>query len=393
VLLVVATVLVALVVKPFIGALFTAAVFATVLKPWQERLSKKLGGHPRLSAAAITLTVLLVVFVPLALVVGEAGRQIVGGVSGAIQAMERDGSEGLIKELPEGLKRHARRIAKMLPTLEVPAEMKPDPEPKAPPRDPPKGSNQSPESGVPGEEDGEESSIVSSKVASAISKIDVGAVVLATANVTKNVATWLIGLAIDIGVMLVALFFLLAQGTALVRWVADVVPLPRQQTASFVDELRAVTLAVFASTVLAAVIQTGIAAVGYLIAGTPMLLMLMLFTFIGAFTPVVGAATIVVLAGALTLASGDSTWGIYLILWGLLPVALCDNVLKPMLAQSRLHLPGSVLFFAMLGGLALMGPMGVIAGPLILSFFIVVLRTLKERKNEESDAIAGIGGA
>jgi predicted PurR-regulated permease PerM len=64
-----------------------------------------------------------------------------------------------------------------------------------------------------------------------------------------------------------------------------------------------------------------------------------------------------------------------------------------MLAQSRLHLPGSVLFFAMLGGLALMGPMGVIAGPLILSFFIVVLRTLKERKNEESDAIAGIGGA
>ncbi|HMQ23937.1 MAG TPA: AI-2E family transporter, partial [Planctomycetota bacterium] len=112
---------------------------------------------------------------------------------------------------------------------------------------------------------------------------------------------------------------------------------------------------------------------------TPMLLMVTLLTLVAAFIPAVGAASVVIIIGAMTIASGSMAWGIALIAWGFLPVALSDNFLKPMLAQGRLRLPNAVLFFAMLGGLALMGPMGVIGGPLAVSFFLVVVRALKER--------------
>ena len=69
-----------------------------------------------------------------------------------------------------------------------------------------------------------------------------------------------------------------------------------------------------------------------------------------------------------------------------LPVGMIDNIAKPMIARQRLRLPGSVLFFAMLGGLATFGVMGVIAGPLIVSFFLVVVRALDAHAQSETGA-------
>ncbi|MEO6597007.1 MAG: hypothetical protein ABIP94_19850 [Planctomycetota bacterium] len=54
-----------------------------------------------------------------------------------------------------------------------------------------------------------------------------------------------------------------------------------------------------------------------------------------------------------------------------------------------------MVFFAMSGGLAMLGPMGVVAGPLIVSFFLVVVRALSaERRASSAAAVVGapVGG-
>ena len=55
-----------LVVRPFAGVLFTAAVFATVLSPFTGALGRRLGGHRGGAAVLVTLGLLLAVAGPLA---------------------------------------------------------------------------------------------------------------------------------------------------------------------------------------------------------------------------------------------------------------------------------------------------------------------------------------
>jgi predicted PurR-regulated permease PerM len=42
--------------------------------------------------------------------------------------------------------------------------------------------------------------------------------------------------------------------------------------------------------------------------------------------------------------------------------------------KGRVEIHGALIFFALLGGLATFGPVGLVAGPLILSFFLTIVR-------------------
>ena len=363
VLLWIALVLVTLVVLPFIGALFAGAVFATVLFPLQQRLSKRLHNRPRTAAALLTTTLVLVVFLPVVGVGFVAGNRIATMVDDAVETVDREGFEGLVEDLPEGVRAVALRVAAAFSTPNETADA---------------AADAMPTKVVPDDTDTTEE----------LGPVDSKAVVDTSAKVATAVVAWLAEFAIDIGILVIAVYFLLAQGAELVRWICETVPLSERQTMQFVDESRDATVAVFVSTVVSSFAQTLIAAIGYLIAGTPMFLIVVMLTMIGAFVPVIGGATIVVCVGLITLLLGSTGAGVFLIAWGVIPVGISDNLLKPMLTSGRMKakLPGSVLFFAMLGGLALMGPMGIIGGPLVLSFLLVVLRVLRQEPAPASQA-------
>ena len=76
----------------------------------------------------------------------------------------------------------------------------------------------------------------------------------------------------------------------------------------------------------------------------------------------------------LHFAAGHHVGGVLLALWGLGAVGTVDNVLKPVLMRRGLAVHISLVFLALLGGLATLGPIGLIAGPLALAFFLATLR-------------------
>jgi predicted PurR-regulated permease PerM len=55
-------------------------------------------------------------------------------------------------------------------------------------------------------------------------------------------------------------------------------------------------------------------------------------------------------------------------------VGFVDNLVKPLLMKGRMEVHGALIFFALVGGLAAFGPVGLVAGPLVLSFFLAVVR-------------------
>jgi predicted PurR-regulated permease PerM len=100
--------------------------------------------------------------------------------------------------------------------------------------------------------------------------------------------------------------------------------------------------------------------------------------------PVFGAFVIWIPA-AIFLAL-DGSWGKALILtgWGAGVVGTIDNVLYPMLVGSRLKLHTVLAFISLVGGLILLGPAGLILGPLAVSITMLLLEVCRARIAERS---------
>jgi predicted PurR-regulated permease PerM len=77
--------------------------------------------------------------------------------------------------------------------------------------------------------------------------------------------------------------------------------------------------------------------------------------------------------------TGSWVKAIVLASWGGLAVGTIDNLLYPKLVGSQMRLPTVVIFFAIIGGVALFGPAGLILGPLAVAITMALLDVWWER--------------
>jgi predicted PurR-regulated permease PerM len=102
--------------------------------------------------------------------------------------------------------------------------------------------------------------------------------------------------------------------------------------------------------------------------------------------PVLGAF-IVWIPAALFLAL-DGNWGkaLILALWGGVVVGGIDNVIYPILVGNRLKLHTIPAFMAIVGGLIVFGPSGLILGPVALTVTVLLLEIWQSRTHEATHA-------
>jgi predicted PurR-regulated permease PerM len=174
--------------------------------------------------------------------------------------------------------------------------------------------------------------------------------------------------------LLIALYFLLVQGDELVTWVDGVSPLERGQTRELLSEFKNVSFAVIVSTVITAGVQAAAALIGYLIARVPHPIFFAGVTFFAAFIPAVGAGAICLVAALLIFATGHPYLALFLAVWGLAVVGLVDNLVKPLLIRAGMQMGGAIVFFALVGGIGAFGGVGLLLGPLVVAFFLALLR-------------------
>jgi predicted PurR-regulated permease PerM len=81
-----------------------------------------------------------------------------------------------------------------------------------------------------------------------------------------------------------------------------------------------------------------------------------------------------VLAAGLLFLTGHPYMALFLAVWGIVVVGLADNVVRPLLIKRGMGLHGTVVFFALIGGIAAFGAIGILLGPLIVAFFLALVR-------------------
>ncbi|MFL5290743.1 MAG: AI-2E family transporter [Myxococcales bacterium] len=175
-------------------------------------------------------------------------------------------------------------------------------------------------------------------------------------------------------VMLIALYFLLLEGRVLIEWLGTVSPLQARQTHELLTEFRKVSNASVVGSVVSALGQGILTAIGFAITGVPHALFFGLLTAIASFVPVVGTAIVWVPAVLLLGATGHMTGAIVLAAWCLVFVIGGEHVGKPLLLRGQVEMHTGLVFLSLLGGLEVFGLLGIIIGPLIVSFFLALMR-------------------
>lgn len=331
ILLFVATALVAAVIYPLASALFMAAVLAGVLWPLHKRLTATLGGRRGLAAGIVVFTVVVAFVGPVVALSTVAVRQASDGVRYISETVRSEGVSGLMAKLPPPVQRTARAALERLP------------------KDPGDDLDSTVEKQV---------SVQGTKAA-----VAVGALVAATGSLVFQTA-----------MMLIALYFLLVEGSDLVEWLDSVSPLRRGQSRELLTEFKKVSYAVMVSTIITSAVQALVALVGYAIARVPNPLFFAGITFFVAFVPAVGAAGVCLAAAGLLFVTGHSYMALFLAIWAVGVVGLVDNIVKPMLVRAGMEMRGAVVFFSLIGGLGAFGTVGLLVGPLVVALFLALLR-------------------
>jgi predicted PurR-regulated permease PerM len=113
-----------------------------------------------------------------------------------------------------------------------------------------------------------------------------------------------------------------------------------------------------------AVIQTVLAALGFLVVGLPAA---GVWTVIFALAAVLQAGTLVLIPGVIyVFAVANTTKAVIFLVWCLI-VALLDNILKPLLLGRGVAVPVAVVFLGAIGGFVAMGILGLFVGAVVLS--------------------------
>ena len=147
-----------------------------------------------------------------------------------------------------------------------------------------------------------------------------------------------------------------------------------------------VTKGVIYGQILTAIIQGGIAGIGFIIFGVSNPIFWGFIMMILAFIPVVGAWLIWWPAVAISIAQGNYVTGIGLAVYGLIIVSNVDNLVRPKLVGDRAKLHPALVLIGVLGGLKLFGFIGMLIGPVFFSILFVFFKVYMEISDKKSKA-------
>lgn len=192
----------------------------------------------------------------------------------------------------------------------------------------------------------------------------------------------LAGMVLGFALVLLTMFFFYTEGEEILSQLSVLSPLPKKYDREFAERFKDVIDATFRGQVFTGIAQGTMTGVGMAIAGVPGSGFWGAVAALLSLIPMVGAAAVWVPASiylVISASMGSRPWwpAIFLILWGLIPVSLVDNIVRPWAMRGKAQLPAIPLLFAVLGGLQAFGFVGLVIGPLVFSFLMAIIDIYK----------------
>ncbi len=174
-------------------------------------------------------------------------------------------------------------------------------------------------------------------------------------------------------VFLFAFYYFLRDGAKIKKAIVRISPLTEEDDEIIIKKIILAVNSVLKGSLLLAIIQGALIAVGLFIFGVPSPVLWGSVAAIGTLIPFVGTTLVVVPATLYLYFNGQTLAALGILLWGLVFVGATEHLLRPPLVGRGMSLHPLLVLLSVLGGLSLFGPVGFILGPLVATLLMVLL--------------------
>jgi len=137
-------------------------------------------------------------------------------------------------------------------------------------------------------------------------------------------------------------------------------------------------LAVVQGTLVTAVAQGCLAAIGFWFLGVPFALLLGCAAAFLSLLPM-GAPVVWMSVVAYFIAEAEYGRAVILLSYGIVIISGVDNFIRPLVIGGRTQIPTVFLFFGILGGLQAYGMLGIFLGPVLIAILVAFIRIYREQ--------------
>jgi predicted PurR-regulated permease PerM len=197
----------------------------------------------------------------------------------------------------------------------------------------------------------------------------------------------LVAFLLEVFIIVIAMFFLYRDGRKLHDFAVKWSPLADNYDETILGKLEVAVTSVVKGSLITAIIQGALVGIGFVIFGVSNPVLFSVVATIAALIPLVGTGMIMLPGAAFLFVGHHVVAAIGLSLWWVVSVGVVEHITKPLLMRRDIDVHPFLILLSVLGGIVYFGPVGFLAGPIVLAFFFALLdiypaivsgRTIKE---------------
>ncbi len=173
-------------------------------------------------------------------------------------------------------------------------------------------------------------------------------------------------------------FFVLRDKEKLIEYIQSLLPFSASIQKKLFESSRAITISVIYGQIIIGIIQGIITGLGFFIFRVPNALLLSSLAILAGVFPIIGTGIIWVPLVIYLLIKGSTFSALGVALFGVIASTM-DNFLRPLIVSKRTKLNSSIILIGMIGGLFFFGVLGLILGPLILAYLLILLEIYRKK--------------
>lgn len=186
-------------------------------------------------------------------------------------------------------------------------------------------------------------------------------------------------------IMYFVLWFMLMKVGSLEKWILRHIPLRPKNRQRLMRESNQVVISNAVGIPVLGAVQGIVAMIGYFMFGVEKPVLWGIITGISSVIPFVGTMAAWVPLVILKFAGGDTTNGVWLLVWGLVAIGGSDNIFRFILQKYMADIHPLITVFGVIVGLGLFGFLGLIFGPLLISIFLLLIRIYYDEYVDHAD--------
>ncbi len=200
-------------------------------------------------------------------------------------------------------------------------------------------------------------------------------------NIT-NIFTTTISAFFSFLLILLIIFYFLKDGAQWRKAIILLSPLGDKDDEKIIGRLAQAVNGVIKGSLFIALVQGLLLGFGLWIFGIQNSALWGVVAAIASLIPTFGTSLVSVPAIIFLFVTGNTTSAAGLLIWAVVMVGMIDNFLGPLIVSKKINISSLFILFSVLGGISLLGPVGILVGPLTVSLLYTLISIYRNEFQE-----------